>query len=100
MNQCPQFSHLLYSNSWTLTQIGRDRQRSVALVGNIHQGGDTLESTFKLLRRCNPPKRHVALLRVFRRVVVSVFVSLKARCLDQARCCTILLWHLVSVGCC
>lgn len=73
MNQSPQFSHLLYSNSWTLTQIGRDRQRSVALVGNIHQGGDTLESTFELLRPCNPPRSHVALLRVFRRVVVSVF---------------------------
>lgn len=50
MNQSPQFSHLLYSNSWTLMQIGRDRQRSVALVGNIHQGQDTLEFTFKLLR--------------------------------------------------
>lgn len=73
MNQSPQFSHLLYSNSWTLTQIGRDRQRSVARVGNIHQGGDTLESTFELLRPCNPPRSHVALLRVFRRVVVSVF---------------------------
>lgn len=49
MNQSPQFSHLLYSSSWTLMQIGRDRQRSVALVGNIHQGEDPLESTFKLL---------------------------------------------------
>lgn len=75
--------YLLCEKNWPLTKIRYDRQRSQAPHCNIHQGGDTLKSQFKLLRWCNPPRRHVALLCVFHCVVVSVFISLKARRLDQ-----------------
>lgn len=66
-------------NSWTLTEIRYGRQYSRALFCNIHQGKDILKSSFELFKWCNTPRRHIALLCVFRHVVLSVYISLKTR---------------------